>query len=130
MEINASKPETIDEYISGFPPDVQEKLTRIRSIIHDAAPQAEETIKYQIPTFVLNGNLVHFAAFKSHIGLYPTPSGIEKFKDELKDVEISKGTIRFPLDRPIPYDLISEIVSFRVQENLDRAAAKAKKKRS
>jgi uncharacterized protein YdhG (YjbR/CyaY superfamily) len=130
MEINASKPETIDEYISGFPPDVQEKLTRIRSIIHDAAPQAEETIKYQIPTFVLNGNLVHFAAFKSHIGLYPTPSGIEKFKDELKDVEISKGTIRFPLDRPIPYDLISEIVSFRVQENLDRAAAKSKKKRS
>jgi uncharacterized protein YdhG (YjbR/CyaY superfamily) len=130
MEINASKPETIDEYISGFPPDVQEKLTRIRSIIHDAAPQAEETIKYQIPTFVLNGNLVHFAAFKSHIGLYPTPSGIEKFKDELKDVEISKGTIRFPLDRPIQYDLISEIVSFRVQENLDRAAAKAKKKRS
>jgi uncharacterized protein YdhG (YjbR/CyaY superfamily) len=130
MEINASKPETIDEYISGFPPDVQEKLTRIRSIIHDAAPQAEETIKYQIPTFVLNGNLVHFAAFKSHIGLYPTPSGIEKFKDELIDVEISKGTIRFPLDRPIPYDLISEIVSFRVQENLDRAAAKSKKKRS
>jgi uncharacterized protein YdhG (YjbR/CyaY superfamily) len=130
MEINASRPETIDEYISGFPPDVQEKLTRIRSIIHDAAPQAEETIKYQIPTFVLNGNLVHFAAFKSHIGLYPTPSGIEKFKDELKDVEISKGTIRFPLDRPIPYDLISEIVSFRVQENLDRAAAKSKKKRS
>jgi uncharacterized protein YdhG (YjbR/CyaY superfamily) len=130
MEINASKPETIDEYISGFPPDVQEKLTRIRSIINDAAPQAEETIKYQIPTFVLNGNLVHFAAFKSHIGLYPTPSGIEKFKDELKDVEISKGTIRFPLDRPIPYDLISEIVSFRVQENLDRAAAKSKKKRS
>lgn len=107
---------TIDEYIEGFPADVQKILRKIRAIIRKAAPDAEEAIKYQIPTFVLNGNLVHFAAFKSHIGLYPTPDGIEQFKDELKPYKTAKGSIQFPLDRPIPYDLITRIVKYRVAE--------------
>lgn len=107
----------IDEYIQGFPPDVQEKLQRIREVIHKAAPEAVEAIKYQIPTFVLNGNLVHFAAFKKHIGFYPTPSGIEAFQDELTEYKTSKGAIQFPLDSPIPYRLITKIVKFRTREN-------------
>lgn len=116
--------ETIDEYIAGFPPDVQEILQKIRMAIREAAPGAEETIKYRMPTFTLNGNLVHFAAFKKHIGFYPIPTGIEQFKDELSAYETGKGSVRFPLDRPIPYDLIGRIVRFRVKENLQRAEAK------
>ena len=96
--------------------------------IRKAAPDAEETIKYQMPTFTLKGNLVHFAAFKKHIGFYPVPTGIEKFKNELSVYESGKGSVQFPLDKPIPYGLISKIVKFRVKENLGRAAAKWKKK--
>jgi uncharacterized protein YdhG (YjbR/CyaY superfamily) len=119
----------IDEYIAMFPKDVQEILEALRATIKKAAPDAEETINYQIPTFTLKGNLVHFAAFKNHIGFYPTPTGIENFKSELSAYESAKGSVKFPLDQPIPFDLISKIVAFRVQENLERAAAKGKKKK-
>ena len=118
----------IDEYIGSFPLQVQEILQKIRQTIHEAAPEAQETINYAIPTFTLKGNLVHFAAFEKHIGFYPAPSGIERFKDELSAYESAKGSVQFPLDRPIPYDLISAIVKFRVQENLQRAEAKKKGK--
>jgi uncharacterized protein YdhG (YjbR/CyaY superfamily) len=117
----------IDEYIAAFPPDVQGILQKIRSTIQTAAPEAQETINYAIPTFTLHGNLVHFAAFKKHIGFYPTPTGVEKFKAELAAYEMAKGSVQFPLDEPIPYGLISEIVKYRVQENLARAEAKKKK---
>lgn len=118
----------IDEYISTFPEDVQEVLQEMRKTIQEAAPEAEETINYQIPTFKLHGNLVHFAGYKKHIGFYPTPSGVEQFKDELSAYESAKGSVKFPLDQPIPYDLIREITVFRVQENLKKAAAKGKKR--
>ena len=103
---------SIDEYINTFPIEIQKILESLRKIIKKAAPKAEETISYKIPTFKLNGNLVHFAAFKNHIGFYPTPSGIEKFKKELSVYETSKGTIRFPLDQPVPFDLVKKIVEF------------------
>jgi uncharacterized protein YdhG (YjbR/CyaY superfamily) len=119
---------TIDEYIAMFPVETQSILNELRAVIHASAPDAEEAIRYGMPTFRLKGNLVHFAAFKSHYGFYPTSSGTEKFKPELSGYSSSKGTIRFPLDKPIPYDLIRKIVAFRVQENLERAAAKRKKK--
>jgi uncharacterized protein YdhG (YjbR/CyaY superfamily) len=125
MKTNQS-PNEIDAYIAGFPKDVQEILEKIRKTIRAAAPDAEETINYQIPTFTLEGNLVHFAGFKRHIGFYPTPTGIERFKNELAAYEGAKGSVKFPLDQPIPYDLISRIVAFRVQENLEKAAAKRK----
>jgi uncharacterized protein YdhG (YjbR/CyaY superfamily) len=132
MRANQTAPKNMDEYIAGFPPDIQEKLEKIRATIRKAAPDAEEAIKYMIPTFVLKGNLVHFAAFKNHIGFYPAPKGIEAFKDELAGYEGGKGTIQFPLDKPIPYALIGKIVKFRVKDNLERAAissgAKGKKK--
>lgn len=115
MEKN--KPTNVDEYISMFPNEVQKKLNEIRETIRKAAPEAEETINYQIPTYKLNGNLVHFAGFKKHIGFYPAPSGIEKFKDELTMYKGAKGSIQFPLDKPLPLDLIKRIVKFRVQEN-------------
>jgi uncharacterized protein YdhG (YjbR/CyaY superfamily) len=115
---------SIDEYISTFPKDIQKILEEIRVTIKSAAPQAEEKISYQMPTFELKGNLVHFAAFKNHIGFYPTPSGIEKFKRELSVYEGAKGSVQLPLDKPIPYSLISEIVKFRVKENLAKATAK------
>jgi len=118
----------IDEYIAGFPPDVQEILQKVRTTIRRAAPQAQETISYQMPTFRLEGNLVHFAAFKNHIGLYPTPSGTERFRKELSSYEAGKGSIRFPLDKPIPYDLIAKIVKFRVRENLEKAAPRRSKR--
>ena len=107
---------TIDQYISGFPEEVQEILNRVRDTIRKSAPDAEETINYQIPTFRLKGNLVHFAAFKKHIGFYPTPSGIKQFQKELSGYETAKGSVKFPLDKPIPYDLISMITAFRVNE--------------
>ncbi len=118
---------TIDEYIATFPADIQAILQKIRATIRKAAPQAEEAIKYQMPTFVLNGNLVHFAAFKHHIGFYPVPTGIEKFKKELSVYKGAKGSVQFPLDQPIPYGLIGRIVKFRVKENLERAKSKGKK---
>ena len=128
MRTNQTAPKNIDEYIAGFPNDVQEILERIRMTIRKAAPDAEETISYQMPTFALKGNLVHFAAYKNHIGLYPAPTGIEEFKKELSVYEGGKGSVRFPLDNPIPFDLISRIVKFRVKEILERTEAKGKKK--
>ena len=122
-------PKDIDEYIAGFPPEVQQILQQIRATIKAAAPEAQETISYQMPTFTLKGNLVHFAAFKKHIGFYPTPSGTEQFQQQIAGYKAAKGSIQFPLDQPIPYDLISEIVKFRVQENLAKAEAKAKEKK-
>jgi uncharacterized protein YdhG (YjbR/CyaY superfamily) len=110
----------IDKYISDFPKEVQVLLKQVRATIKQAAPESTEAIKYAMPTFVLNGNLVHFAAFKNHIGFYPTPSGIENFKDELSEYKTSKGAIQFPLDKPIPLELISKIVKFRVKENLNK----------
>jgi uncharacterized protein YdhG (YjbR/CyaY superfamily) len=114
----------VDKFISTYPEEVQEVLNKVRATIHEAAPGAVETINYGIPTFTLNGNLVHFSGFKDHIGFYPTPSGIEKFKKELSKYEGAKGSVKFPLDQPMPYELITKIVKFRVQENL----AKKKKK--
>ena len=128
MRTEHPAPKNIDEYIAGFPQDVQEILEKIRMTIRKAAPDAEERISYQMPTFALKGNLVHFAAFKKHIGFYPGPTGIAKFKDELSAYSGSKGTVRFSFGDPIPFDLISRIVEFRVRENLDRAEAKQKKK--
>lgn len=128
MKPDSTAPKDIDEYIAGFPKDVQEILEKIRMTIRKAAPDAEEAIKYQIPTFTLKGNLVHFAAYKKHIGFYPAPRAIEEFKDELAGYEGAKGTVQFPLDKPIPYDLISRIVKFRVKDNLEKAAAKGKKR--
>src|SRR3989344_9129636 len=110
---------TIDEYVKTFPDDIQEILTAVRDQIKKAAPSAVKAISYQMPTFKLNGkNLVHFAAFKNHIGFYSTPSGTEKFKKELSKYKTSKGTAQFQLNEPIPYDLISKIVKFRVIENI------------
>ena len=128
MKTNQSRSPKIDAYIAGFPEDVQQILEKIRTTIQKAAPNAEETINYGIPTFTLKGNLVHFGGFKKHIGFYPTPTGIEKFKKELSVYEGAKGSVQFPLDKPIPYGLISKIVKFRVKENLERAAAKGKKR--
>ena len=127
MKANQAVPRTVDEYIAGFPKDVQEILERVRRTIREAAPDAQEKISYQMPTFTLKGNLVHFAAFKNHIGFYPIPSGIEEFKEELSVYEQGKGSVQFPLAKPIPYDLISRIVKFRVKENLAKAEAKGKK---
>jgi uncharacterized protein YdhG (YjbR/CyaY superfamily) len=128
MRTRQTAPKTISAYIADFPPDVQALLEKIRLTIRKAAPDAEEAIKYQMPTFILNGNLVHFAAFKEHIGFYPTPTGIDKFKKALSVYEGAKGSVRFPLDKPIPFALISKIVKFRVKENLARAQTKGKKK--
>ena len=128
MKTNPPGPENIDEYIAGFPQDVQEILKKIRSTIRKAVPNARETISYQMPAFTLNGYLVYFAAFKKHIGLYPAPKGNEKFRKELSQYRSGKGSIRFPLDQPIPLALIRKIVKFRAKENLERAAAKGKKK--
>lgn len=128
MKISRRAPQNIDQYIAGFSPEIQEKLEKIRATIKKAAPEAEEAIKYMMPTFVLKGNLVHFAAFKNHIGFYPAPKAIAAFKEELAQYEGGKGTIQFPLDKPIPYHLIGKIVKFRLKDNLERAAAKGKKK--
>jgi uncharacterized protein YdhG (YjbR/CyaY superfamily) len=122
-------PTTIDTYIAGFSAEIQAILQKVRATIREAAPEAQETINYQIPTFSLHGNLVHFAAFKNHIGFYPAPSGIEKFAQELSGYESAKGSVKFPLDQPIPYELIAEITRFRVQENVAKAQAKAAAKR-
>lgn len=112
--------ESIDAYISGFSLEVQEILNTLRKVIKEAAPEAEEKISYQMPTFALHGNLVHFAAYPKHIGFYPTPSGINAFKDELSGYKGAKGSVQFPIDKPMPYELISKIVTFRVSENLKK----------
>ena len=124
MKTAIGSPKNIDEYIAGFPRDVQQVLKQIRTTIKKVAPDAEEAIKYQIPTFVLNENLVHFAAFKNHIGFYPTPSSIEAFKDELFRYESAKGSVQFPIDEPMPLSLIAKIVKFRVKETRARSTAK------
>lgn len=108
---------SVDEYISTFPPEVQEKLEAIRKVVKDSAPGAEEKISYQMPAFVLHGNIVFFAAFKNHIGLYPLPSAIDNFKERLSEYKCAKGSVQFPLDKPLPFDLIRDIVKFRVAEN-------------
>ena len=114
----------IDQYINSFAAEVQIILEQIRTAIRHAAPEAEETIKYAIPTYVLHGNLVHFAGHKNHIGFYPAPSGIEAFKTELSVYKVAKGSVQFPLNKPLPLDLITRIVKFRVKENLDRSLRK------
>ena len=119
---------TIDEYIAAFPAEIQAVLQAVRQVIRETAPEAKEAMAYGIPTFKLNGNLVHFGGFKKHIGFYPAPSGIEEFKEELAAYPGSKGAIQFPLDRPIPFDLIRRVVRFRMQENLSKAQAGKSKK--
>jgi uncharacterized protein YdhG (YjbR/CyaY superfamily) len=122
---------TIDEYIATFPEDKQALLEAVRATIKAAAPDAEETISYQMPTFVLNGHLVYFAAWKKHIGFYPASGGVqEAFKDELSRYATEKGTVKFPIGQPLPLDLISRIVQFRVSENLNKAAVKPRKKKA
>ena len=111
---------TVDEYISSFPDSVQDALQQLRRTVTSAAPEAEEIMSYQIPTFKLNGNLVHFAAFKRHIGFYPTPSAIEAFREELAPYEVAKGSVRFPLNQPIPFNLVTRITEYRVRENLEK----------
>ena len=127
MDTSNKQFKTIDEYIHLFPADVQTLLNQVRRTIREAAPEAEETINYQMPTFTLHGNLVHFAAFKNHIGFYPTPTGIEAFKEELSPYKGAKGSVQFPIDQPMPLSLIRRIVEYRVKENLER---KSKKKSS
>jgi uncharacterized protein YdhG (YjbR/CyaY superfamily) len=122
--MKTNQPTTIDEYIEGFPEDIRKLLRQMRTTISKAAPDAEETINYSIPTFKLNGNLVHFAAFKNHIGFYPAPSGIEAFKKELSVYEGAKGSVQFPLSEPLPLALITRIVKFRVQDNLSKGKKK------
>lgn len=114
-----SKPaSTIDEYIATFPEATQVLLQQMRDTIHKAAPKAEEAIKYAMPTFVLNGNLVHFAAYKNHIGFYPAPSGLEAFKEEIGKYKNSKGAVQFPIDKKLPLALVTKIVKYRVKENM------------
>ena len=117
-------PSTIDEYVRAFPRDVQKKLSDLRATIRRAAPDAIEKIAYRMPTFFQKKNLVHFAAYEHHIGFYPTPSGIAAFKDELTRYVTSKGAIQFPIDEPLPLDLVTRIVKFRVAENEAKAVAK------
>lgn len=114
----------IDEYIANFPEDVQAKLQQIRKAIVAAAPEAKEKIAYGIPTFTLNGNLIHFGGYDTHFGLYPGSAGVAEFKERLKDYETSKGTIRFPLDKPLPLDLIHDITIFCVMKNVARKMTK------
>ena len=129
MITRTALPKDIDAYIAAFPEDIQEMLQRIRRTIHKAAPAATEAIKYAIPTFVLEGNLVHFAAFKNHIGFYPAPMGLEAFKKELSGYKGSKGAVQFPLDKPMPLGLIAKIVKYRVKKNLEKAKANTKTKK-
>lgn len=117
MEKQMTGTVTIDEYIAGFPLEVQTILLKLRAVIRAAAPEATEKISYQMPTYFLNGNLVHFAAFKHHIGFYPTPSAVADFSTELIVYKSAKGSIQFPIDQPLPYDLIERMVRFRVAEN-------------
>lgn len=120
--------ESVDDYISGSAPEVQEVLETLRRVIKESAPDAQEKISYQLPTFEQHGNLVHFAAFKKHIGFYPAPSGIDAFKEELAGYKGAKGSVQFPLDKPMPYELIRRIVKFRVAENIQQAEDKLNKR--
>jgi uncharacterized protein YdhG (YjbR/CyaY superfamily) len=127
LENGKDGPASIDEYINSCPQEVRSLLLEIRSAIKAEAPDATEKISYQMPTFFLKGNLVHFAAFKNHIGFYPTPSGITAFDGELARYRSGKGSVQFPLGEPLPIELIRKIVRFRIQENLEAAARKARK---
>lgn len=127
MTMKSIPPADIDRYIADFPKDIQQLPEQVRAIIRKAAPEAEETIKYGIPTFTLQGNLVHFGAYKKHIGFYATPSGNAEFQQELSAYAGAKGSVQFPIDQPLPLDLISKMVKFRVQENLEKAEIKLKK---
>lgn len=118
----------IDDYIGAFPEETQKLLQKMRLTIRKAAPEADEKIGYGIPTFTLNGNLVHFAGYKNHIGFYPAPQGLEEFKEELAGYKGGKGTVQFPLDQPLPLDLITRMVKYRIQQNLEKATTKVKKK--
>jgi len=120
----ATQIKTMDEYINLFPENVRSILNELRQAIKETAPEAQETINYQIPTFTLNGNLVHFAAFKNHIGFYPTPSGMEAFKKELAAYKGAKGSVQFPINQPLPLPLIRKIVEYRVKENSERKPKK------
>jgi uncharacterized protein YdhG (YjbR/CyaY superfamily) len=119
-----TKPNDIDEYISGFPKEIQKILEQIRATVKEAAPEAVETIKYAMPTFTLQGDLVHFAAFKNHIGLYAAPTGNEAFAEEFSGYKTGKGSVQFPLDKPMPLSLITKIVKFRVEKNKREAGQK------
>lgn len=123
--METKKPENIDDYIGGFPNDVREILEKIRMKIQKTAPEAAEKISYSMPAFDLNGIVVYFAAFKNHIGLYALPTGHEAFKEELSSYKSGKGSVQFPFTKPIPYDLITKIVKFRVKENLEKAKKKS-----
>jgi uncharacterized protein YdhG (YjbR/CyaY superfamily) len=129
MERNKAGFVSIDQYIATFPKDVQAMLEAMRAAIRAAAPEAEEKISYQMPTFFLNGNLVHFAAYKHHIGFYPAPRGILAFKRELARYKGAKGSVQFPIDEPLPLELIGRIVKYRVAENMRKAEIKARKKK-
>jgi uncharacterized protein YdhG (YjbR/CyaY superfamily) len=126
MPADKKTPRDIDEYIAGFPPEVQQILQKIRQTIRQAAPDAQEAISYQIPAFKLNGNLIFFAGYKKHIGIYPVPSGSDAFNKQLAPYVKGKGTVQFPLDKPIPYGLIGKMVKYRIKETQARAAVKRK----
>ncbi len=121
MDIRKDKFTSIDEYIAAFPEEVQTILQELRAVIRAAAPEAVEKISYQMPAFAQKGILVYFAAYKKHIGFYPTGRGVLAFKDELSMYKCSKGTVRFPIDKPLPFELISKIVKFRVEENIQNS---------
>jgi uncharacterized protein YdhG (YjbR/CyaY superfamily) len=125
MSKSTDQPESLDDYIRGFPPNVRALLTKMRTTIRAVAPNAVEKISYQMPTFYLNGNLVHFAAHPKHIGFYPTPSGIAAFQQELKPYKSAKGSVQFPIDQPLPLELIRRMVEFRVQENSTKSRTRS-----
>lgn len=127
--MKAAAPASIDDYISSFSKEIQDVLQQVRAAIQKAAPEATETISYAIPTFVLHGPLVHFAAFKNHIGFYATPGGNAAFQKKLAAYQVGKGSVQFPLDQPMPLPLITQIVKFRVAENVAKAAIKKKGKK-
>ncbi|MES2810239.1 MAG: DUF1801 domain-containing protein [Bacteroidota bacterium] len=122
--MKSEQAKNIDEYIAAFPENVQELLQIMRATIQEAAPEATEAIAYAIPTFKQNGNLVHFAGYKNHIGFYPAPMGFEAFKEETAQYEAGKGTLQFPIDKPLPLDLVTRIVKFRIEKNLEKGKKK------
>jgi uncharacterized protein YdhG (YjbR/CyaY superfamily) len=127
MSTDQAAPTTVDAYIAAFPQNVQAMLQQIRQVIHETIPGLGETISYGMPTFTLNGKyLVYFGAYKKHIGLYPAPTGVEEFQEAVARYGGGKGTLKFPLDQPMPFDLIRRVVQFRAKENADKAAAKEK----
>jgi uncharacterized protein YdhG (YjbR/CyaY superfamily) len=127
MSTDQSAPTAIDAYLATFPPEVQALLQQIRQVIHEAVPNLGEAISYGMPSFTLNGQyLLYFAAYKKHIGLYPAPTGVEEFQEAVALYGGGKGTLKFPLDKPIPFDLIDRVVRFRAKEQAEKAAAKQK----